>query len=199
MGLCPSLRSLLPQGDAGSSLEAFQGLVKSACVCLYMCIHCSTHTSPLKVRQWPGHHFAKVPFGLRSHDSRPCPRGWACPGPGPSASPSSRRGASILEQWGGAPWGGGGDGRASRDKQMDEKARIKEKAHGTQISVPRPLRSHHVVLVLLLLTSASVPGVGSSNPSTAEAQTSGGNSLEEVGAGWWHMDPGHHHSESAAP
>lgn len=77
---------------------------------------------------------AEVPFGLRSRDSRLCPRGWVFPRAGPSVSPSSRRGASVLEQCGGAPRGGrqgsslvGRHGRASRDKQLHGKATSKRK------------------------------------------------------------------------
>lgn len=50
---------------------------------------------------------AKAPFGLRGQDSRPCPRGLAHPRAKTLSLPSSRRGASTLEQWSGAPWGGG--------------------------------------------------------------------------------------------
>lgn len=50
---------------------------------------------------------AKAPFGLRGQDSRPCPRGPACPRAKTLSLPSSRRGACTLEQWDGASWGGG--------------------------------------------------------------------------------------------
>lgn len=74
-----------------------------------------------------------------------------------------------------------GDGRASRDKQRDEKASIKGKAQRTHI--PRAAGCPVTwCWMLRLLTSASAPWVGSSNPAQPGPRFQGGNSLGEVGA-----------------
>lgn len=76
-------------------------------------------------------------------------------------------GWGFLERWGLVE----GDGRASRDKQMDKKVRIKGKAQRTHI--PRATGCPVTwCWMLWLFTSASALWVGSSHPSTARAQIS---------------------------
>lgn len=90
-----------------------------------------------------------------------------------------------------------GDGRVSRDKQMDEKACIKGRARRTQI--PRAASCHATWRwTLQLSTSVSAPRVQSSNPNTARAQTSMRKQSRGWGAWRWLVDPGHHHAESVA-
>lgn len=133
--------------------------------------------------------------------ARPCPRGLAHPRAKTLSFPSPRRGTTTLEQWGGAPWGGGVWWREMAELQEINRGMKRPASKGKPKELTSPGRP------AVLSRGAGCSGCShlrqrhgwevqtqhSRDPDFREETVSG-----RWGPRWWLTGPSHHHSENAA-